>query len=457
MEPYRYHVYVCDQRKAEAAACCAARGAGAVVDALRCEIVAEGLADEVQVTTCGSLGLCERGPNMVVYPEGVWYSGVRPEDVPEIVRDHLLGGRPVERLVLADGVALRAEVEAGRAKALAAIAARDAAGVVPDELMAQMRAFMESRIALTALELDLWSAVGNGATAADVAAARKLDAAGAERILNALVAIGLMQKRAATFRNVPVTARFLCAGSPDDARDALRHQLSLWRQWSTLTDAVRAGHAVSSPEMAGRGEEWTVPFIAAMHRNAATRAPLMAQAVGASGIHRMLDVGGGSAAYSIGFARANPTLRAEVLDLPSVLPIADQHIAEAGLTDRIATRAGDLRRDDLGAGFDLVLLSSICHMLGPDENRDLLGRSYRALAAGGRVVISDFLLEPDGTSPRQAALFAINMLVGTPSGSAYTEAEYASWLAAAGFTEIRREHLPGPADLMIGTKAGPTH
>jgi (2Fe-2S) ferredoxin len=455
MEPFRYHVYVCDQRKPEGAPCCAARGSAAVVEALRREIAAEGLAGEVQVTTCGSLGLCERGPNMVVYPEGVWYSGVRAEDVPEIVRGHFVGGRPVERLVLADGTALRAEIEANRSRAMAALAARDAAGVVPDELMAQMRAFMESRIALTALELDLFSAAGKGATAADVAAARRLDPSATERLLNALVAIGLMQKRGGVFRSAPVAARFLCAGSPDDARDALRHQLSLWRTWSTLTEAVRAGHAVSSPEMPGRGDDWTVPFIAAMHRGAALRAPLMAQAVGAGGIRRMLDVGGGSAAYSIAFARVNSTLRAEVLDLPSVLPLADQHIAEAGLSGRVTTRAGDLRRDDLGSDFDLVLLSSICHMLGPDENRDLLRRTHLALSIGGRVVISDFLLDPDGTSPRHAALFAINMLVGTPSGSAYTEAEYASWLAGAGFTEIRYVHLPGPADLMIGTKAAP--
>ena len=100
MEPFRYHVYACQQEKPGNAPCCAARGSAAVLDALRKEIAAKGLMDTVQITTCGSIGLCERGPNMVVYPEGVWYSHVRIEDVPEIVERHLIGGEPVARLMI---------------------------------------------------------------------------------------------------------------------------------------------------------------------------------------------------------------------------------------------------------------------------------------------------------------------------------------------------------------------
>ena len=331
---------------------------------------------------------------------------------------------------------------------------RDAAGVVPDEIAGPLRAFMESRVLLTALELDAFSAVGAGATAAAVASARGTDAGATERLLDALVSLGFLEKSGNVFANSPLAARFLAKGSRDDARDALKHNLSLWRRWSTLTDAVRAGHAVGVTEMADGGEDWTVPFIAAMHRGAASRAPLVVEAVGAEGVRRMLDVGGGSGAYSIAFARASATLHAEILDLPAVLPIADGHVAEAGLADRVATRAGDLRTDDLGSDYDLVLLSSICHMLGPDENRDLLARAARALAPGGRVVVSDFVLDEDGTGPRQAVLFSINMLVGTPSGRSYRESEYKEWLIAAGLADVARVRLPGPAHLLIGRKLG---
>jgi len=131
-----------------------------MIEALRREVVAQGLANAVQITTCGSLGLCERRPNMVVYPEGVWYSGVRAEDVPEIVDSHFRQGRPVSRLVNTDQAALAAEVCANRDRYLASLRARDAAGVMPDELAQSIRGFQESRVILTALELDLFTAIG---------------------------------------------------------------------------------------------------------------------------------------------------------------------------------------------------------------------------------------------------------------------------------------------------------
>ena len=230
------------------------------------------------------------------------------------------------------------------------------------------------------------------------------------------------------------------------------HTAHLWQRWSTLTECVRAGGAVARDEIAGRGEDWTGAFIAAMHRNASERAPLVVGAVGAENVRRMLDVGGGSGAYSIAFARANPTLRADILDLAEVEPIARGHIERAGVADRVTVRAGDLRRGVLGAGYDLVFMSAICHMLSPEENLDLLGRCCEALSFGGRVVIQDFILEPDKTSPRFAALFALNMLVGTRGGSSYSEPEYTAWLGEAGFREIRRVRLPGITGLMIGSR-----
>jgi cyclopropane fatty-acyl-phospholipid synthase-like methyltransferase len=165
----------------------------------------------------------------------------------------------------------------------------------------------------------------------------------------------------------------------------------------------------------------------------------------------MLDVGGGSGAYSIAFASANENLQVDLLDLATVIPIAQGHIKSAGLAGRIRTRPGDLRADKFGEGYDLVFVSAICHMLGPGENKDLLQRCFEALAPRGRVVIQDFILEPDKTAPKSAALFALNMLVGTQAGSTYTEAEYATWLEEVGFQEVRHVRLPGPSGLIVGT------
>jgi len=116
MEPYRLHVFFCRQQKPGGLTCCGARGAAESLLALQAAIAAEGLGEEVQVTTCDSIGLCGRGPNMIVYPEGLWYHGVTPEAAREIVREHFRGGRPVERLLERDMAKVRAEFQGHRAR-----------------------------------------------------------------------------------------------------------------------------------------------------------------------------------------------------------------------------------------------------------------------------------------------------------------------------------------------------
>ena len=452
MQPFHYHVFICDQKKPEGLPCCPGRGSLATIEALRKEVAARGLLDAVQITTCGSLGVCERGPNLVVYPEGIWYSGVKAEDVPELVESHFIKGRPLERLLNRDEAALRSEIHSNRAKFMAAQRARDAAGILPDDLNQTLRGYMESRALLTALELDLFTVVDGGATAAEASQKISTHPRATEMLLNALVAMGMLAKDQGVFRNTPVTARFFMTGSPDNARPGLIHTANIWHRWSNLTDCVRTGTAVSHQDMGARGEDWTEAFIAAMHRNATERAPLVVQAVGPAANERLLDVGGGSAAYSIAFAKAGDNLHSTVLDLPAVLPIAKRHIQAAGLQGRIETRAGDLRRDSFGQGFTMVLVSAICHMLSPEENQDLFRRCHAALEPRGRLVMQDFILEPDKTSPKQAALFALNMLVGTPAGSTYSYEEYGDWLRRAGFGEVREIRLPGPSSLMVGVR-----
>lgn len=452
MEPFHYHVFICDQQKPEGVPGCAARGSAKVMDALRGALAAAGLQNEVQVTTCGSLGLCEWGPNMVVYPDGVWYSGVSPSDIQEIVNSHFKEGRVVERLAKTDPAVLHGEVCKNRDHYLAGLRAKDAAGSLPDPLTQTVRGYQESRVILTAIELDIFSAVGNGAAAAQVAEKIQADARATAMLLDALAAMDLLVKSGDSYANSPVAARFLASGGPDSWRQALMHTVSQWKRWSTLTDAVRRGTAVGHEEMAERGDDWARAFISAMHRNALERAPLVVNAAGASRVKRMLDVGGGSGAYSIAFAQANPELHADILDLDVVIALTRDYIEQAGLGDRIHTRAGDLRTDALGSGYDLVFISAICHMLNEAENEDLLRRAHTALSPNGRVVIQDFILDADRTTPRSAALFSLNMLVSTEAGSSYSEPEYAEWLKRAGFESVQRVRLPGPTGLMLGSR-----
>ena len=369
--------------------------------------------------------------------------------------EHFQNGRAVQRLVRSDEQALKKEIGENRGKALAMLKARDAAGTLPEELDEMQRGYMASRILLTAVELGVFthiSKLGTGANAGAIASAMATDLRATEALLNALAALGLVAKSGGTFANSPNAARYLVAGARDDATTAMLHHRSLWQTWSALTEVVRSGHAVARPKLDERGDDWTTPFIAAMHKNAALRAPMVVKAAGEPKPRRMIDIGGGSGAYAIAFAEAYPELEADIFDLPTVVGIARGHVAQAGLENRVRTRTGDLERDAFGTGYDLALLSAICHMLGPDGNRDLLRRVFEAVAPGGRVVIQDHVMNPDKTGPRPGAIFAINMLVGTQAGGTFSEEEYTSWLREAGFGEVRRIALPGPNHLMVATK-----
>lgn len=451
MEPFRHHIFVCTQEKPEGVTCCPGNGSWGILQALDGELRSQGLDNEVQVSTCGCLGLCDDGPIMITYPEGIWYRKVKKEDVAEIVSSHLRDGRVVTRLAWNDAAAMKAAASEHRDHYRAMVKARDAAGTLPDDLNETIRAFMSSRAVLTALELDIFTAVASGASAAEVAQKVHADPRATEMLLNALVSLKLLDKKGDIFLNTVASARFLAEGSRDNARGGLLHTAHLWHRWSTLTECVRAGTSVGTHRTSE--DDWVKDFIAAMDRNARERASAVVKGVGAATIKRMLDLGGGSGAYSIAFARAIPGLKSEILDLGDVVPLAQEYIQKAGLADRISTRAGDMLRDPLGENYDLILISAICHMFSAEENRELLKRAFNALAPKGQVVVQDFILEPSKTAPRFAALFSLNMLVGTRAGSSYSEPEYASWLRDAGFADARRVRLPGPSGLMIGVRA----
>ncbi len=450
MEPFRYHVFVCTQEKPEGVTCCPASGSMSILGALHGELGKQGLSNDVQVSTCGCLGLCDDGPIMIVYPEGVWYRKLKPTDVPAIVTSHLRAGNVVSRLQWNDPPAMKAAATEHTQHYLAMVKARDEAGTLPDDLNDMVRAFMPSRAVLTALELDIFTAVAEGATAQQVAKTANADPRATEMLLNALVSLKLLEKREETYFNTTASARFFAEGSRDSARAGLLHTANLWHRWSTLTEAVRAGTSVAARV---RDENWARTFIAAMDRNARERAGAVVKAVSANGTKRMFDLGGGSGAYSIAFAQAVPGLTSEILDTGEVVPLAQDYVRKAGLADRITTRVGDMLSDPLGKNYDLILVSAICHMFSAEENRELLQRAYFALAPKGQIVVQDFILEPTKTAPRAAALFSLNMLVGTRAGSSYSEPEYASWLRDAGFSDVRRVRLPGPSGLMIGVRA----
>jgi SAM-dependent methyltransferase len=170
------------------------------------------------------------------------------------------------------------------------------------------------------------------------------------------------------------------------------------------------------------------------------------------GVRRVLDVGGGSGAYSMAFVRTKKGIHATVFDLPNVVPLAIRYIESEKLVERISTVAGDYEVDSLGSGFDLVFLSAIIHSNSVDINRQLVKKAYDALNPNGQLVIQDHIMDEDRTAPLAGALFSLNMLVGTQAGDTFTESEIRSWMDEAGFKKIRRKDNPVTTGLMMWRK-----
>jgi SAM-dependent methyltransferase len=146
-----------------------------------------------------------------------------------------------------------------------------------------------------------------------------------------------------------------------------------------------------------------------------------------------LDVGGASGTWSLAFLRALPGATATIFDLPDAIEQARERLTGTEFERRVTLVAGDFYLDELPGGADFAWVSAICHQHSRRHNRELFAKVYKALAPGGRIALRDMVMEPDHVSPREGALFAINMLVETDSGGTFTLAEYAEDLQAAGF------------------------
>jgi SAM-dependent methyltransferase len=319
-----------------------------------------------------------------------------------------------------------------------------------EELRTMAGAFRRSRVLLSAVELDVFSRIAGGhEDAASIAAAVGADARATDRLLNALCAIGLLCKADGRFRNSAAASRHLVRGG-DAFLGNLDHMNNLWDTWSTLTPAIRRGGCVAVPDVPERDDAWLEAFIAAMHARGAVQAPHDINLLDLHDVTRVLDVGGGSGAFAMAFAAVKRDIGVTVFDLPSVIPITERYIARAGMQDRIRTRAGNYNHDSLGGPFDLVYLSAIVHSNGPEANLRLIAACAAALAPGGSVVVQDFIMDEDRTGPADHTLFSLNMLVGTPAGDTYTEAEVRTWLEAAGLRNVTRQDTRFGAAQVIG-------
>jgi len=322
----------------------------------------------------------------------------------------------------------------------------------PAEIAELAKNFQKSRVLLTAIELEIFTILGeNKKGAEEIARVLNADPKGTYRLLCALVAMGFLEKEKESFKNTPTACQYLDQKSPDFMW-MLKHTANKWDSWSSLTDAVRVGSSVSGEKKKRRGKKWSEAFIGAMHYRARHDADELVNALGFENTQSMLDVGGGSGVYAMAFCRRNPGMRASVLDLPGIVSITQGYIKEAGMEDCVRTIPGSYHTADFGNGYDLVLMSAIIHINSPEENIQLIARGAQGLNKGGRLVIRDFILNEDRVSPLQSVLFSLNMLTATQGGDTYTEKEMSDWMAKAGLGSIQRIDYANRQNLIVGVK-----
>jgi SAM-dependent methyltransferase len=322
----------------------------------------------------------------------------------------------------------------------------------PNTIREFAASFQKSRILLSSFELDIFTNVDeSGTTNNQIANNLHLDEHACERLLNALVSLGFLKKQNHLFFNTAESFTFLSKKS-SDYLGGLMHSNQLWKTWSNLTQVVKTGISAHPEEINERGEEWLFPFINAMHDRAKKQAPQQLANIDLSEIKSILDIGGGSGAYSMEFVTKKPEVETTVFDLPNVVPITKKFLDKEGFSDQIKTCAGDYTTDELPKGFDLVFLSAIIHSNSLEINRDLIKKCFNSLNKNGKIVIQDWIMNDDRTQPVSGAIFAINMLVGTEAGDCFTEQEVTEMLNASGFKNISRIEFETGLSQMIAQK-----
>jgi ubiquinone/menaquinone biosynthesis C-methylase UbiE len=278
-----------------------------------------------------------------------------------------------------------------------------------------------------------------------------LDKHACERLLNALVSLGFLKKQSLMFYNTEESFAFL-SKKGSDYMGGLMHSNHLWNTWSNLSQVVRTGKSAHPAEINDRGDNWLFAFIAAMHDRAIKQAPQQLAKIDLTGIKTLLDIGGGSGAYSMELVSIKPEIEATIFDLPNVVPITKQFIEKEGYYNRIKTYTGDYTTDDLPNGFDMAFLSAVIHSNSLEVNQDLFKKCFKSLNNKGKIVIQDWIMNNDRTQPTSGAIFAINMLVGTEAGDCFTEQEVTDMLTVAGFKNISRFEFESGLSQMIAQK-----
>jgi ubiquinone/menaquinone biosynthesis C-methylase UbiE len=326
----------------------------------------------------------------------------------------------------------------------------------PSSIMALATGYWNSATLLTANELNVFGALAaSPLSAKEVAEQLQTGSRATAMLLDACVGLGLLEKNEQEaepiYANTPAAAAFLVPGHPGYLGGAIRWGADQYMAWSKLAQSVRDdAPAVPPADHLGDDPEQTRTFVLGMHNRALGVARGVVNFLDFSGANRLLDVGGGPGAYATLLAAKYPQLHAIVLDLPGIVAVAQELIAQSEVSARVQTLAGDATTGDYGEhAYDGVLFSGVLHQMSPSTIRSMFTGAARALKPGGRIIVCDVMLEANKTQPTFAALFSLQMLLTSAEGAVFSSAECVSWLSETGFGEVAIQPLPPPLPYVV--------
>ena len=325
-----------------------------------------------------------------------------------------------------------------------------------------MDGFRASKALFVAVSLGIFDRLHEaGRTTAELAA--ELDCAphALERLLGFLASRSLLEiDEDGVLRNREAATRYLRTASEETlAGYILYSDRILYRLWGRLEDALHEGSNRWQQEFGSKenifehffaSDDDKETFLRGMHGLGLQSSPRAVEAFDLSRFGVLVDLGGGTGHLVAAACRRYPELRGKLFDLPTVRPVAERYIREAGLSDRIAVLGGDFFVDELPEG-DLYALSRILHDWSDEKVRALLARIAERLPAGGGLLVCEQLLTPRKDGSSTALLQSLNMLICT-EGRERSAAEYEALLREAGFRQVRTAKLHAPVDVVLAIK-----
>ena len=324
----------------------------------------------------------------------------------------------------------------------------------PALLFDTLNAHQRTEAIKAAIELSLFTAIGEGKTSAkEIATACKASERGTRILCDFLVIIGFLTKQDGRYGLTPDSAIFLDQRSPAYLGTIIDFILSpmLIDPFKQLTEAVKRGGTASETTPLDPEHPVWVKFARAMAPMMAMPSQLLAKLAdpNANQKLRILDIAAGHGLYGLAFASRNPQAEVTALDWPNVLEVAKENAQAAGVSGRYRTKPGSAFDVDYGTGYDIILLTNFLHHFDAPACEALLRKVHGALADGGRAVTLEFVPNPDRVSPPQAAAFSMMMLGSTPAGDAYTFAELETMFRNAGFARSEMHELPPSIERVV--------